>query len=58
MDPNEVLAQMRRSILLMQEAEGDASFMTSAAELLDAAEALDGWLSKGGFLPREWGVRA
>ena len=26
-------------------------------ELLDAIEALDGWLRKGGFLPKRWAAK-
>jgi hypothetical protein len=43
MDPNETLRLMRLAL-----AEGD---LETAAELADA---LDGWISTGGFLPDAW----
>lgn len=43
MDPNETLKSIRHSL------EHGAG-----SELVDDAEALDGWIMKGGFLPREW----
>lgn len=54
MDPDEVYRQMRQSMLLMQEAESDMAYMTSAADLVEAVSALDGWLSKRGFPPKAW----
>lgn len=52
MDPDMTLARLRvaaakiNAMLLL----GDES-----TELAEAFEALDAWLSKGGFLPRAWG---
>lgn len=49
MDPNETLREIRELIALhIESARGDY------ARLLELCEALDGWLSHGGFLPREW----
>ena len=56
MDPNETLRQLRLAI--RQARQGDAARMVTLAESLETvtelAEALDGWLSKGGFLPQAW----
>lgn len=46
MDPDATLAEMREAY-----ATGDYE---RCAELADA---LDQWISRGGFLPREWGTR-
>jgi hypothetical protein len=48
MDPNVALAILRR---LVQVYPGDGF---DAQDLVEAADALDQWLSKGGFLPRDW----
>jgi hypothetical protein len=65
MDPDEALKNAREALAQLRahqdnnEAPDDASgdaFLRLAAieELVDAFEALDGWLSKGGFLPKDW----
>ncbi len=56
MDPNATLATLRNAIIQMDAAESsaDLSYQIAAEELRDAAEALDDWLSKGGFLPDAW----
>lgn len=43
MDPNATLTELRDMI------QG-----TEDPDLIEKFEALDGWLSKGGFLPRDW----
>lgn len=65
MDPNEALRNMRESIGTIRRLE-DAGYMdemskadlqryeTAVTRLTEAAEALDGWMSGGGFLPRAW----
>ena len=60
MDPNATLKRIRQII-----AEGDDGSESLTEELPELVEALDEWLSKGGFLPLEWakgrnkeGVRA
>ena len=45
MDPNAALAKVRELI-----GDGDSADVL----LVDAFEALDEWLSKGGFLPSDW----
>lgn len=42
MDPNETLRQLRHAV------EGES------ADIFELFSALDGWLSKGGFLPTDW----
>ena len=48
MDPNETLRLLRETALHCENDEG------CRGELANAALALDGWLSKGGFLPKAW----
>jgi hypothetical protein len=56
MDPNETLKQLRELIQVPQYGPSLTAF--DRAErfdlLVDYIEALDGWLSKGGFLPDAW----
>lgn len=60
MDPNAVLAKLRELMpIIRNDEEGndddDGSFESfSEDEAADAFEALDGWLSTGGFLPTAW----
>jgi hypothetical protein len=52
MDPNATLTKLRDYaviVLLNDDIES-----TEAVEIAEAIEALDGWLSKGGFLPSDW----
>lgn len=48
MDPNTALARLRE---LCRQEDPDG------AELSEHVEALDGWLTSGGFLPEAWGTR-
>jgi hypothetical protein len=57
MDPNAALAEIRRLIdNLKFQIEPDTGLvdLDDASELIDRFESLDGWLSKGGFLPTDW----
>jgi len=69
MDPNANLARQRTILAELRdmdarieraEARGEGTDMLEEeqlsllSELADLAEALDGWLSKGGFLPAAW----
>lgn len=49
MDPDETLKSARAAAERVHASSDDA-----AIELAEAFEALDGWLSKGGFLPADW----
>jgi hypothetical protein len=58
MDPNAALAEIRKELGQVREAiEGDGDLVDSASCLVDAVEALDEWLSKGGFQPDAWRVK-
>jgi len=57
MDPNAALAQLRQAIQDTEDyccAECGQSAMDDVVTLF---QGLDQWLSKGGFLPAEWGRR-
>lgn len=49
MDPDAALSNLRNAI--KQFHGGDRS---AADRLAEAAEALDGWMSRGGFPPKAW----
>lgn len=60
MDPNACLAEIRRLLdqlanLNVKDWEGENQ-TGKVYRLCELVEALDGWLSKGGFLPHEWRV--
>lgn len=50
MDPDEVLTRVRDAIAALADGGG----IEEAAELIDAFNDLDDWLSRGGFLPSAW----
>lgn len=53
MDPNETLHEIREKVAeaLAESGNKRADLVDELAELVDA---LDGWLTKGGFLPHAW----
>lgn len=53
MDPNANLATLRRLVDRIIAAP-DLAGQDDAIELATLTEALDNWLSRGGFLPSEW----
>lgn len=56
-DPEQCLKELREAIAEMKHemSEGFAGDLGDAAEkTIDRFEALDGWLSRGGFLPEDW----
>jgi len=54
-DPNAALRDARKALAEWREADSKGRDTTLAAEDLAAAfDALDGWLSKAGFLPVAW----
>lgn len=66
MDPDACLNKIRSLKQLINDAtecaEQDTSIMNRrvarlADELVQHVEALDGWISRGGFLPKAWSVR-
>jgi hypothetical protein len=61
MDPNEALRNARKALETYRAAQdvddNTGEQLDAADELADAFEALNGWLSSGGFLPAAWGGR-
>jgi hypothetical protein len=57
MDPDEALRTLRRAISEYWHAVANDDVPAerdAGHDAVEAAEALDGWLSKGGFLPSGW----
>ena len=56
MDPNKALQEARTCAgeILSQDDDGVLDDTTQTGSLINAFNALDGWLSVGGFLPDEW----
>lgn len=52
MDPNETLRLLRETATLVLTDSGKDR--ADSVRLAELAEALDGWISKGGFLPAAW----
>ena len=53
MDPNEALKRIR-TIVNESSRTGDLPDSDQTETLLESIEALDAWLSHGGFLPKAW----
>ncbi len=51
MDPNETLARLRENAQWLAGHPNDTS---TVLEVIGLWEALDGWISHGGFLPSDW----
>lgn len=58
MDPDKTLHELREAIARVRAMQGAGYSYEEMADatlpMADAADALDGWLSKGGFLPGAW----
>jgi len=54
MDPNANLAEQRRIVARMLDEESEHIDTGDAVRLAELAQALDEWISKGGFLPDAW----
>lgn len=52
MDPNATLAALRELVEVTN--DGDPGGSARVARFAELVEALDGWLTNGGFLPEEW----
>ncbi len=52
MDPNACLKELRE--LVEKSTYGKITDVADYERLTDLVEALDGWLSEGGFLPEDW----
>jgi hypothetical protein len=54
MDPDQTLAQIRRIIADMARPRSALDELVDARLLAELVEALDDWITKGGFLPQPW----
>lgn len=56
MDPNEALRQLRDALRRLRYADShtDEQNTVDYEVVAEYAQALDEWLSKGGFLPERW----
>jgi hypothetical protein len=56
MDPNATLDRIRELVASINKNDGldEDDFQSMASELAEYVEALDEWISKGGFLPTAW----
>jgi hypothetical protein len=54
MDPDETLRQLRCAITEYRFATGPAQAVPAADRVVDHADALDRWLTGGGFAPAAW----
>lgn len=58
MDPDEALKNAREAAALILDSSGSSvDDAVQGHALAEAFDALDGWLSKGGFLPDAWKTR-
>lgn len=54
MDPNAALNKLRVSLDAYWKAEADSDEDAIVLDIIEAAEALDEWMSRGGFAPTDW----
>lgn len=59
MDPNETLKRIRELARRVRETErvdpnNFSTYTANADELAFAIDALDSWITRGGFLPSDW----
>lgn len=54
MDPNETLRMLRLTIKQLRVDEDSDVWEAHANEICEYVEALDDWLTNGGFLPADW----
>jgi hypothetical protein len=56
LDPNAALgnARLLAALVIRASDTGDAPDGDTAIKLAEALQALDAWLSRGGFLPTDW----
>jgi hypothetical protein len=59
MDPNANLEEQRRLVNAINDARDNETDVDQDDiwRLAELCEALDGWISNGGFLPHAWSVR-
>lgn len=58
MDPTETLRVIRDIILIINSTGNDARLAELACDLAERVDALDAWMTRGGFLPVQWRARA
>ena len=58
MDPNVALHDLREAVNEAANPDQYTDMEIVAEKITEAFDALDGWLSRGGALPEEWGQRA
>lgn len=54
MDPDEALDKIRTARQVIEKETDTAKIDRAIDDVIDGFDALDGWLSNGGFLPRAW----
>jgi len=54
MDPDETLRQLRHTVAEYGQATDPEQKLQAADRVIDHAEALDQWLTNGGFRPAAW----
>jgi hypothetical protein len=54
MDPTTALANLRKALRTLRGDLSDSAFVDAVDDAADSFDALDGWLSRGGFLPEPW----
>lgn len=55
MDPDVALKTIRECMSLACSTDDEEVKEEALTNMMDAVQALDEWLSKGGFLPGDWG---
>ena len=56
MDVNATLRELREALAQWNLRGDTAGALDAAATIAEKAQALDEWLSKGGFLPADWSL--
>jgi len=54
MDPDECLKEIRAQLIIYNLSTDDHELMTAAGKVCELVEAMDTWLTTGGFLPNSW----
>lgn len=54
MDPTATLIAIRALVKVIHENNDSERWEELATDLAEVAEALDGWMTRGGFLPVQW----
>lgn len=57
MDPNAALERLRELVVATADENNNAVKVHLADEMAELFEALDYWLTRGGFLPSQWSKR-